>query len=164
MAFFNKSGGDRGPRPYSGKKPQFGGRGGGGFGGNRGGGFERGGDDRGERTMHTTTCAQCGNECQVPFRPNGTKPVFCNNCFQRDERPERGNFSSSPQQFDRPSFAPSAPAPQKFVPPSVDQFKVQLDMINSKLDRIMKLVSPQVTIEPVIESDDEAASKPKKAK
>jgi CxxC-x17-CxxC domain-containing protein len=26
-------------------------------------------------------CSNCGKKCQVPFRPNGTKPVYCKNCF-----------------------------------------------------------------------------------
>ena len=26
-------------------------------------------------------CSHCGKSCQVPFRPNGKKPVFCSACF-----------------------------------------------------------------------------------
>lgn len=53
-----------------------------------GGGGERGGfgggysSDRGQREMHTTTCASCGQEAQVPFVPRGDKPVYCSDCFQ----------------------------------------------------------------------------------
>ncbi len=130
MAFYNKSGGDRGRRPF-------------------------GGNERGERELFNATCAQCGNSCQVPFRPNGTKPVFCNNCFQREEKP----------QFSRPSYdggfsRPSAPRPSA---PDVDKYKIQFDMINSKLDRILKFVSPVVTIEPST-PDDVVKPKVKKAK
>lgn len=53
----------------------------GGFGGRRpsfGGG--RGGD---RPTMHTATCSECGDECQVPFKPTGEKPVFCSACFEK---------------------------------------------------------------------------------
>ena len=47
---------------------RFGGnRGGGRFGGNRGGG--RFGDRR-PREMHKATCGDCGNECEVPFKPS----------------------------------------------------------------------------------------------
>jgi CxxC-x17-CxxC domain-containing protein len=31
--------------------------------------------------MHTTTCAACGVETQVPFRPSGDRPVYCRDCF-----------------------------------------------------------------------------------
>jgi CxxC-x17-CxxC domain-containing protein len=36
-----------------------------------------------ERQMFTTTCAECGKECQVPFVPRGSKPVLCDDCFRR---------------------------------------------------------------------------------
>ena len=72
---------------------RFGGnRGGGRFGGNRGGG--RFGRDRPPREMHKATCAECGKECEVPFKPNGQKPVYCDECFQnhKPEREERGRY------------------------------------------------------------------------
>lgn len=79
----------RDSRPYTKTRGGFGG---GGFSGGAGGGF-RGGRDRdggregGERerpTMHRATCVRCEKSCEVPFRPNGTKPVFCNECFGKD--------------------------------------------------------------------------------
>ena len=36
---------------------------------------------RGEREMFSAVCAECGNECQVPFKPNADKPVYCSDCF-----------------------------------------------------------------------------------
>ncbi|HEY9720858.1 MAG TPA: zinc-ribbon domain containing protein [Oscillatoriaceae cyanobacterium] len=37
----------------------------------------------GEREMHDVTCDQCGAKTQVPFKPNGLKPVYCRDCFRR---------------------------------------------------------------------------------
>ncbi|KKQ28055.1 MAG: hypothetical protein US42_C0002G0010 [Candidatus Magasanikbacteria bacterium GW2011_GWC2_37_14] len=37
-----------------------------------------------DRQMHDATCAKCGDNCQVPFRPTD-KPVYCSNCFKKDE-------------------------------------------------------------------------------
>lgn len=38
-----------------------------------------------DREMHSATCAQCGAECEVPFRPRpleeGGRPVLCKACF-----------------------------------------------------------------------------------
>ncbi len=51
-------------------------RGGGGYGGSRGG------YDRAPRTMYDAVCAGCGMDTQVPFQPNGSKPVYCRDCFQ----------------------------------------------------------------------------------
>jgi len=63
-----------------------------------GGGFNR--DDRGfDRTqMHQATCASCGNGCEVPFKPNGSRPIYCRECFKKD-----GETSSAPMRFDRNS-------------------------------------------------------------
>jgi CxxC-x17-CxxC domain-containing protein len=63
------------------RRPQrrFGGRGG--F--NRSGGFRR------ERRMYDATCAECGKECQVPFKPSGDKPVLCKECYMKKKESER---------------------------------------------------------------------------
>jgi CxxC-x17-CxxC domain-containing protein len=45
------------------------------------GGGSRGGYSSGPREMFSATCSSCGREAQVPFRPSGTKPVYCSDCF-----------------------------------------------------------------------------------
>ena len=42
------------------------------FGGRRNGG---------ETQLFDAVCSKCGNACQVPFRPTGQKPVYCNACY-----------------------------------------------------------------------------------
>ncbi len=37
----------------------------------------------GERKMYKIICAQCGKEDQVPFEPQGNRPVLCRDCFQK---------------------------------------------------------------------------------
>jgi CxxC-x17-CxxC domain-containing protein len=49
-------------------------------GGSNGGGFRR---DFGPREMHKATCSECGNECEVPFKPMEGKPVFCKDCYKK---------------------------------------------------------------------------------
>ena len=46
------------------------------------GGYGGGVYSRGPREMHDATCARCGNETQVPFRPTGARPVYCSDCFR----------------------------------------------------------------------------------
>ncbi len=56
-------------------------------------GFNRGGDRRGgggfrrdfggPREMHKATCSECGQECEVPFKPADGRPVFCRDCFAK---------------------------------------------------------------------------------
>ena len=53
---------------------QSGGFGGGGYGG---GGYGR------PREMHKATCAECKQECEVPFKPSGDRPVYCKACFSK---------------------------------------------------------------------------------
>lgn len=55
--------------------------GGGGYSSGGGGGY-----DRAPREMFSATCSSCGKEAQVPFRPTGSKPVYCSDCF-RSQRP-----------------------------------------------------------------------------
>lgn len=37
----------------------------------------------GERTLHTVTCSDCGEEAEVPFKPTGDRPVYCRDCYQK---------------------------------------------------------------------------------
>ncbi|MBI2103201.1 DNA-directed RNA polymerase [Candidatus Woesearchaeota archaeon] len=37
----------------------------------------------GPREMHKATCSECGNECEVPFKPTEGKPVFCRDCYRK---------------------------------------------------------------------------------
>ncbi|MCU0653082.1 MAG: hypothetical protein MUD10_02375, partial [Candidatus Pacebacteria bacterium] len=94
------------------------------FGQDRGGGFERrdggrppfsgkpwGGDrDRGPLALHRATCAKCGASCEVPFRPVEGRPVYCRDCFQRQEAGENTVGARFPRKdygdrnFSRPDF------------------------------------------------------------
>jgi len=189
MPNFNRDNRDRGGR---GGDRKFGG---GGFKKSFGGGF--GGRDGGRPEMHHATCSDCGKSCEVPFKPNGKKPVFCNDCFKnngggfeksseknydnndygnsyekrgRNDRNDRNDRFGEKQMFqavcdecgkpcevpfrpsgDKPvycnqcfgkdsfkdSFKGNKAAPAQSASMSVEQ-KEQLNVINVKLDRIMK--------------------------
>lgn len=72
----NNNGGGRGD--YSGGNRSYGG-GGGGF-------------NRGDREMFQATCADCGKQCEIPFKPSGSRPVYCSDCFKNhsSESNDRG--------------------------------------------------------------------------
>ncbi|HNW05001.1 MAG TPA: zinc-ribbon domain containing protein [Oscillospiraceae bacterium] len=36
-----------------------------------------------QKEMYTTTCAACGGEAKVPFKPREDRPVFCSECFAK---------------------------------------------------------------------------------
>lgn len=94
------------------------GRGGGDRGGPPGGRrFGGGGDFR--REMHPAVCSKCGKDCEVPFRPTGQKPVFCNNCFRKD------SGDSQPRERQEPNY------------------QNEFEVLNQKLDTILNLISTQ---------------------
>lgn len=118
------------------------------FGGRRD--FNNRGTDR-PTILHKTICSKCRKECEVPFRPTGSKPVFCRDCFRDNggsdsRRSDKGNFSrpSFDNRFDNRSRNAESP-----------QYKEQLEALNIKLDRILKILTPVVPKEkaPVVQEE-----------
>ncbi len=64
--------------------------------------------ERREIVRTKVTCSSCGKECEVPFKPTSSKPVYCDACF------EKGKENSKPATFK------------------------DIDAINEKLDKILK--------------------------
>ncbi len=48
--------------------------------GNSGGGFR---GNFGPREMHKAVCAECKQECEVPFKPREGRDVFCRDCYSK---------------------------------------------------------------------------------
>ncbi|PKK85456.1 MAG: hypothetical protein CVT48_05360 [Thermoplasmata archaeon HGW-Thermoplasmata-1] len=48
-----------------------------------------GGSFGGPREMHKAKCAECGQECEVPFKPDGDRPVYCRDCYAKHRPPRR---------------------------------------------------------------------------
>jgi len=44
---------------------------------------------REDREMHKAVCAECGNECEVPFKPDQSRPVYCRECFSKRRNQRR---------------------------------------------------------------------------
>lgn len=50
-----------------------------------------------KKEMFKATCSECGNKCEVPFKPTEGKPVLCSTCFEKQKskdqgRPDRRDF------------------------------------------------------------------------
>jgi CxxC-x17-CxxC domain-containing protein len=41
-----------------------------------------------QKEMYTTTCAACGCEAKVPFKPREDRPVYCSECFAKMKNEE----------------------------------------------------------------------------
>ena len=46
----------------------------------------------GPREMHDAVCAECGQECQVPFKPDQSRPVYCRECYAKRRPPRRNRY------------------------------------------------------------------------
>ena len=84
MNNFNRNSKNRGRRDFSKR---------GSFGGDR----DR---DRERTQMHETTCSACGKRCEVPFRPTGQKPVYCNECFRKNNERRGDSFEKTSRERD----------------------------------------------------------------
>ncbi len=42
-------------------------------------------DDGPGRMQFKAICAECGKACGVPFKPSGGRPVFCSECFSKQQ-------------------------------------------------------------------------------
>jgi len=131
MAYAPRSGGfGGGSRGGFGGGSKFGAgapRGRGGFGGDRGG---FGGGEKPE--LFPAICADCGNRCEVPFKPNGRKPVLCRSCFATENGGEQ-KFGGN----DRPERAPRPQQAAGMDEATAAQFR----SIQGKLDMIIKALN-----------------------
>jgi len=75
-----------------------------------------GGKLEGKPTRYKSRCSECGDDCEVPFKPNGKKPILCSMCFAKSD----GSKS------ERPSGRAN---------------DGQLDIVNEKLDKILKILN-----------------------
>jgi CxxC-x17-CxxC domain-containing protein len=73
-----------------------------------------------EKRLYSAICTECGNKCEVPFRPTGGKPIYCSNCFRKGDNTGGKN---------------------------TEQFKEQFERLNAKLDNILKFLAPVVSTE-----------------
>ncbi len=104
------------------------------FGGKRDLGAKRGPSMFGGRAdrsseSHKATCDGCHAVCEVPFVPNGKKPVYCRNCYK--SRATTTAFSGQP--FPRTDA-------------SSNDLKKQFSILNTKLDRLTAAIEAQTRV------------------
>ncbi len=65
-----------------------------------------------QSNMHKATCAMCELDIQVPFKPDGDRPVFCKECFKDHQRTiAKSKEASTPKP--KPQPKPPAEKPKK---------------------------------------------------
>ncbi len=97
---------------------------------------EKEGQDR--RHLFVAACTICGAECQVPFRPDGRRPIYCHDCFRRQageegrgERPRKRYHGISRQPHDLTRNTGHG------LPDQAALVRL-LEKIDDKLDRILE--------------------------
>ena len=113
-------------------------------------------EDRGQKEMQLfpATCTTCGKSCEVPFRPDGTKPVLCRDCFAkknasphqehgREERPRFDRNASFEHKSDRnvPQQRPAAPGID------ISVLVKQIAALEIKVNKILEIIAskPEVS-------------------
>ncbi len=76
-----------------------------------------------DKKMFDATCDKCGKRFELPFKPTGSRPVYCSQCFER-------NNSSLGRDSNK----------------TTSQYKEQFDMLNSKLDKLIKALIPVIQV------------------
>ena len=145
----------------------------------------------GGRALYQATCAECGNSCEVPFKPSGDKPIFCSNCFQKkgnrneDSRSSGGRHSGRSDYEEKRMFAatcdkcgnacevpfrPTGDRPvyckqcfgKKGSRDDRSDKNEQFNILNAKLDKILSALAPGVTQEPAPKKPKQAVTTVKK--
>jgi CxxC-x17-CxxC domain-containing protein len=97
-----------------------------------------------EKQMHRATCAKCGAICEVPFKPTSRKPVYCKNCFSKDNGSDSrrsDNFRKDNRfESNRPNFFGKE---EHKSSPKSDNHEKEFEKINKKLDKILKALEKE---------------------
>lgn len=125
-----------------------------------GGGSSRGRDFNGPSESYKATCSKCHAACEVPFRPNGKKPVFCKNCFVRDEARPAGNTFEKRSFGPERSFTPRPAAPVE--DPRIGALQKELAIVHGKLDALIENLE-SAAYSSILTKSAEREEKPAKA-
>ena len=119
--------------------------------------FKKNNNFRGKE-MFRAICASCNKSCEVPFKPNGKKPVYCKDCYAanggqvaepRDSRPV---YSQPARRDFQPaqSYKPEYRAEKKPENNGGTELKRTLELMNAKLDKLVQILSEKAVNEKVL--------------
>ncbi|MCB9798518.1 hypothetical protein H6758_02230 [Candidatus Nomurabacteria bacterium] len=157
-----RSTGSGGGRRNSGERRSFGSR--------RDSGGRRDFGERSNFDKHkfSATCGDCGNRCEVPFKPTGKFPVYCSDCFKgQSGGKEKSSFSSSRNFGTDGGYSKRDGGQKRFekkfeAPKSSGISQKQFDSLHDKLDKILEQVrnlEKQIHEEKQVMPDEESSSK-----
>jgi len=113
-------------------------------------------DDGGSVSMHKAVCDECGQNCEVPFRPTQGKPIFCSNCFSAQKGNDNGDRSPRRDSRDSRGFGDRKPATNNFGSNNGNNdVTKQLELLNQKLDKLVKSIEVLLPNKPVADKKTE---------
>lgn len=105
--------------------------------------------EREKPMMHRAVCSSCHQHCEVPFKPDSNKPVFCDACFAAARVTSTNDYVKRKDKmiFDKEdsskdfvstvnSTAQLSPSDAKFA-----ELKREISSANAKLDKLVDLMS-----------------------
>jgi CxxC-x17-CxxC domain-containing protein len=91
--------------------------------------------ESGPLEMHQATCVACHKFCEVPFKPNGKKPVFCRDCFATQE-----SGATTRQYASKPAYAERTVVRSSIVPRQ-DDLRSEVQALTIKIDTLTRMVA-----------------------
>lgn len=110
-------------------------------------------------SMHKTTCDDCGKNCEVPFKPTSGKPIYCSSCFEKHQ--DDGVNKYSKERSDR-SYKRVDTRKRSFEydkEKDMDRLKKEIGLLNKKLDKILEILTTDLSIETYQEEIEEEEPK-----
>lgn len=96
--------------------------------------------ERPPKEMHEAVCSDCGKDCEVPFKPSGDKPIYCDKCFGKNKEIKSARHTGGGD----------------------SKLDEKLTMINIKLDRILKVLDAGAAGKTTQKKEPEGKSSDKK--
>lgn len=87
-----------------------------------------------QKELFNAECNGCGTRCQVPFRPNGKKPVYCSNCFTKNDTRSAPRANSAAYRPDQRSASVQVPDRQ------IQDLKREIEAMNATLQKLVTTV------------------------
>ena len=120
--------------------------------------------------LFNATCTTCGKSCEVPFRPDGTKPVLCRDCFaaknaspmggrERNDRDER----FAPRTNERSNDGARPHNPPVVQNTDITALTRQFAVLEAKLNEVLALLqikSAKPIVDPMVKAEEVNEIKP----
>jgi len=87
--------------------------------------------DQKSHKLYPAVCDNCGNNCEVPFKPTSDKPIYCSQCFGDKRSSNRRHTSGKPVQHSHLQ-----------TNPDVKNLEKKLTQLEEKVDKILSLLNP----------------------